>query len=212
MIAVRELHIVQGQFSLTDVSLTIPRGEYGILMGRTGCGKTTVLESVCGLRSIRGGTIELDGRDVTNLKPAERGIGYVPQDDALFTTMSVRDNLAFALDIRKWPRGDIEERVGELAAMLGIGHLLDRFPKGLSGGEARRVALGRALACHPPTLCLDEPLSALDHDTSIEVCDLLADVKTKLGVTVLHITHDRNEAARLADHLLLLQDGKIQRA
>ena len=209
MIQIKDLTVQAGAFRLENVSLTIPTGAYGILMGKTGCGKTTLLEAVCGLKRVVRGTIVLGDQDVTALKPAERGIGFVPQDAALFTTMTVYEHLAFALRVRKWPEEPTRTRVRELAAVLGIDGLLGRLPRGLSGGEMQRVALGRALSFRPRILCLDEPLSALDHDTREEICGLLATVQKEFGVTVLHITHDPHEAARLAQHIFRMQDGAI---
>ncbi len=210
MIQVEDLTLRVGSFALRDVSFAIPTGGYGFLMGKTGSGKTTVLEAVCGLKPALAGRILLMGRDVTQLKPAARGIGYVPQDGALFSAMSVRGHLAFALTIRHWPEEAIRERVDELAALLGLTALLDRTPEGLSGGEAQRVALGRALAFRPEVLCLDEPLSALDDETHAEMCDVLRNVRERTGVTVLHVSHSLREAERLADRVFLLQDGQIR--
>jgi molybdate/tungstate transport system ATP-binding protein len=209
VITVSSLAIQMGSFSLENISFEIPDGGYAALMGRTGAGKTTILEAICGLRSVVSGTIELAGRDVTSLKPAERGIGYVPQDGALFSTMSIRDHLAFSLVVRKWSKSAIDSRVSELVELLGIAHLLDRKPAGLSGGEEQRVSLGRALAFRPAILCLDEPLSALDDQTRAEMYELLAHVRQHTGVTTLHITHNQSEAASLADQLLVLEDGQI---
>ena len=191
------------------VSLEVPRGEYGILMGRTGSGKTTLLEAICGLRSVVGGRILLMGRDVTRSKPAERGIGFVPQDGAIFPTMKVRDQIGFALTIRKWQRTDIQRRVAELADLLGISSLLERKPEGLSGGERQRIALGRALAANPGVLCLDEPLSALDDATRDDMYSLLKSVREHAGVTTLHITHSRSEARRLGDVVFLINNGEV---
>jgi molybdate/tungstate transport system ATP-binding protein len=179
-------------------------------MGRTGAGKTTLLEALCGLKPMAGGTIHLNGRDVTRLKPAERGIGYVPQDRALFQTMTVREHLAFALVIRKADRDVTKDRVTELSRLLGIEHLLDRKPHGLSGGEAQRVALGRALSVRPGTLFLDEPLTALDDETRQEMYALLAQVRQSTGVTILHVTHNLEEARQLADRIFRLQNGKVE--
>jgi ABC-type sugar transport system ATPase subunit len=162
------------------------------------------------LRQVTAGRIWLGEREVTGLKPSERGIGFVPQDGALFETMSVREHLGFALLIRKQNRPAIEQRVAELAELLGIETLLDRMPEGLSGGERQRVALGRALAARPGILCLDEPLSALDEATRDEMYVLLESVREKTGVTTLHITHNRGEAIRLADVVLLLENGTIR--
>lgn len=210
MINLRDVTVHAGDFRLENISLAVPAGEYAILMGRTGCGKTTLMEAICGLKRVVTGTITVVDRDVTTLKPAERGIGFVPQDGALFTTMTVYEHLAFALHIRRWSKSDIDHRVRELARLLGIDGLLKRRPYGLSGGESQRVALGRALSFHPRVLCLDEPLSALDHDTRVDICELLAAIRRELGVTVLHITHDPNEATRLAQHLFRLDGGRIQ--
>lgn len=209
MIGVTDLSLSQGDFSLKDVNLVVPDGEYGVLMGRSGCGKTTVLEVVCGLRPFIAGDVKVSGRSVGHLKPAERGIGYVPQDRALFPTMRVRDQIAFSLIVRSWTQAEIASRVDELAELLGITNLLDRMPFGLSGGEAQRVALARALAFRPSALCLDEPLSALDEDLHDEICDLLADVHRQTGVTVLHITHSHSEAKRLAGVHFRMEKGAI---
>ncbi|HEX9114458.1 MAG TPA: ABC transporter ATP-binding protein, partial [Anaerolineae bacterium] len=199
MIAVDHLTVRAGDFALEDVTLEVPTGQYAVLMGRTGSGKTTLLEALCGLKPVAGGTIRLNGRDVTRLKPAERGIGYVPQDRALFQTMTVREHLAFALVLHRAERDAIRHRVAELSRLLGIESLLERRPAGLSGGEAQRVALGRALSVRPGILCLDEPLSALDDETRQEMCSLLRSVRQSTGVTILHVTHNPNEAEQLAD-------------
>ena len=209
MIEVKDLVVQTGSFRLEDVSFYIPTGAYGVLMGRTGSGKTTLLETVCGLKRVLAGDIVLGGRNVTHLKAADRGIGYVPQDGALFQRMTVREHLEFALRIRGWRRDDVENRVMEKAALLGIEKLLHRKPLGLSGGEQQRVALGRALSFLPKFLCLDEPLSALDEDMRKEMCELLIRVKNETGVTVLHVTHNRSEAAMLADQLVELVNGKV---
>ena len=209
MIVVKALNVRAASFALHDISFEIPNGAYGVLMGKTGSGKTTLLEALCGLRAPLGGTIEFMGRDVTHLKPAERGIGYVPQDRALFSTMTIREHLAFALELRKWSDADIAKRVGELAELLGIAKLLHRKPLGLSGGEAQRVALGRALSCRPGVLILDEPLSALDDETRQEMYALLKIVREQSHVTALHITHSRSEAQLLGDTLLKLEDGAV---
>ena len=210
MIQLENLCLRNGSFELNDLSATIPSESYGILMGRTGCGKTTILEAICGLRPyVFSGTIRLNDSDVTHLKPAERGIGYVPQDSALFETMSIFENVAFALRLRKWTETDIEKRVHELAELMGITTLLGRRPFGLSGGEAKRVALARALVASPGVLCLDEPLSALDEQTHGEICDLLSELHREINVTILHITHSSTEARRLGETFLRLEDGKL---
>ena len=211
MIQVTGLCVQAGEFRLDNVSFSVPAGSYAILMGRTGCGKTTILESVIGLRKISAGAIRIGATDVTQLNPALRGIGYVPQDGALFSRMSVRDHLAFALYARNAAKKLIDERVAELSELLGITHLLDRRPQGLSGGEAQRVALGRALSFRPQVLCLDEPLSALDQDTRRQMCALLADIRRKTRVTTLHVTHNAEEAEQLADIVFRVDQGQVVR-
>lgn len=212
VIVVENLSLRQGDFAIEGVGFSIPRGQYAVVMGKTGSGKTSLLEAICGLRPIQTGVIRLMNREVQALRPALRGIGYVPQDGALFTTMTVRDHLEFSLKLRKWPAKKIEDRVDELAQLLGIPHLLSRYPRGLSGGESQRVSLGRALAAHPGILCLDEPLSALDDDTRQEMYDLLKTVQQKTEVTTLHVTHSLEEAAMLADLVLHVHDRQVETA
>jgi len=210
MIQVDALTLQVGSFRLADLSFAIPAGQYGVLMGKTGCGKSTVLEAVCGLRTIQVGRIVLDDCDATELPPAERRVGYVPQDLALFPTHTVEQHLRFALDLRRWRADEIAERVAELADLLGIRSLLHRYPRGLSGGESQRVALGRALSFRPRVLLLDEPLSALDEETRDEIIALLRSVQRATGVTVLHVTHNPREAETLADVRFRLRDGVLR--
>jgi len=198
-----------GNFRLDDISVSIPTGSYGVLMGRTGCGKTTLLEIICGLRRPLGGRVVIGDHDVTHELPAARGVGYVPQDGAMFPTMTVREQLGFALRLRRRPSAEIVERVDQLATELGLTALLDRLPQGLSGGERQRVALGRALAARPKVLLLDEPLGALDEELRDDLAALLRRVQREHGVTALHITHSRAEAELLADVLFRLADGRI---
>ena len=209
MIDVINLSIRVGDFALDGINFHVPSGNYGILMGKTGSGKTSIIESMCGLLKPTSGTIKIMGRDVTHLKPSSRGIGFVPQDGALFSTMTVRNHLGFGLSIRKWDRKRIKKRVVELAETLRILHLLDRVPYGLSGGERQRVSLGRALSYYPNVLCLDEPFSALDDETREDMYQLLKLIIDQTGIIIFHITHSYHEARRLADKIFRIENGKI---
>jgi len=175
-------------------------------MGASGCGKTTIMEALCGLRRITDGTIHLDSRDITHLRPGERGIALVPQDNVLFPHLTVREHLAFGPSIQGWPKKEINQRTEELAEQLGITPLLHRTPTGLSGGEAKRIALGRALATRPSLLCLDEALTGLDDDTYREILDLLKKTIAETTLTTLHITHNQTEASQLADTIIKVSE------
>ncbi len=212
MVELENVTIHSGPFTLTGISLAVDTGQYAVLMGQTGQGKTTILEAICGLRAVANGRILLDGVEVTSLHPADRGVGYVPQDLALFPTLSVREHLEFALRVRGTESATINNRVHEFAELLGIGPLLGRLPQRLSGGESQRVALGRALAFHPQVLLLDEPLSALDEETRYEMYALLKRVQRLTGVTTLHVTHSTAEARALAQQLLILEGGQVRAA
>jgi ABC-type sugar transport system ATPase subunit len=210
MIALDNVGLQLGEFQLSGISLDVAAGQYAVLMGRTGCGKTSLLEAICGLRAVSHGRILCRGSDVTQWDPADRQMGYVPQDLALFPTFTVREHLAFALRIRRAAATLVRERVDEMAQLLGIGALLDRTIHGLSGGERQRVALGRALSFHPSVLLLDEPLSALDEATRQDMYVLLKSLQARTGVTTLHVTHSREEARRLADRVFVLENGELR--
>ena len=204
MIELKNITIRVGQMLLENLSFRIETGEYAVVMGKTGIGKTTILESICGLRSVHSGSILINQIDVTHWSPADRNVGYSPQDLALFPTMTVRQHLEFALKIRNRPAQEITGRVKELAGLLEIEPLLNRNVKGLSGGEAQRVALGRALSFGPSVLLLDEPLSALDADTRQSTQELLRNLNKVTGVSVLHVTHSQDEAEMLGDRVIRL--------
>ncbi len=196
-------------FELRDICVEIPARTYAVLMGPTGCGKTTLLEILCGLRTPAAGRVILEGRDVTGLEPHRRGIGYLPQDLALFPNKRVRGQIGFAPRLRGEAKDAVEKQVWGLAQDLGITHLLDRLPDLLSGGEKQRVALARALAARPKVLLLDEPLSALDEGTRAEATLLLKGLQVRHGLTVLHVTHSRAEAEALGQMRLRLEGGSI---
>ena len=209
MIALRDVSIRSGPMVLKGVQLSVSTGQYAVLMGATGQGKTTILEAVCGLRSVIAGQVLIGHVDMTRWKPANRGVGYVPQDLALFPTMSVREHLEFALRLRRQSAAYIQQRVAELAYVLDIEPLLTRGVRHLSGGEAQRVALGRAIAFDPQVLLLDEPLAALDEATRHRLCDVLRSIQRSRGLTTLHITHNRQEARWLADRLFVIENRQV---
>lgn len=209
MIRLENISWTTGAFTLREVSFTVPAGRYGVLMGRTGTGKTSLLEILCGLRMPESGRLWLGSREVTHELPGARGIGYVPQDGALFPTMNVREQIGFGLRMQRETAKEIARRVEELAAEVRVSHLLDRKPQGLSGGEKQRVALARALVLRPAVLLLDEPLASLDEETQDGLIELLRGTQLQHEITVLHVTHSRREAEALGDVRLRLQDGKV---
>ena len=209
MIELKDVTITAGKFELKGISFSVNAGDHAVLMGQTGRGKTTILEAICGLRSVAAGRIVVNNRDITDWLPGDRGIGYVPQDLALFPTLSVAEHLSFALRLRKRPPTEVAGRVNEMANVLGIQHLLSRSVKALSGGESQRVALGRALSFRPSVLLLDEPFSALDETTRADMHSLLKNVTQSYDITTLHVTHSSLEAQTLANRRFVLNDGLI---
>lgn len=205
MIELESVCIRAGEFVLPDVSFKVHDGEYTVIMGRTGIGKTTILEAIAGLRTVERGVIRIGGADVTRWTPGNRNVGYVPQDLCLFPTLNVEQQICFAMKIRFFGRRACERKADELAELLGIQHLLRRSIEGLSGGEAQRVALARALSFGPSILLLDEPLSALDSETRGSMQTLLREINQKTGVSVLHVTHNQEEADALADSCIWLR-------
>jgi ABC-type sugar transport system ATPase subunit len=208
MLILEKVTVKVGQFILPEFSLEIAEGECVALMGPSGCGKTTLMETICGLRSgMSGGRILLGGGDITGFPPGARGIGLVPQDVALFPTLKVREQLEFGPRLHGWDLAGVRERVEGLASELGLENLLDRVPQGLSGGEARRVALGRALALKPRLLCLDEALTGLDEERHDEVLQVIRRMIKRERVTALHVTHSRREAEAIADRVVVMGEG-----
>lgn len=209
MIRLQNISWKAGAFALDNVSFNVPAATYAVLMGRTGTGKTSLVEIICGLRTPQSGQVWLNDRDVTRMPPGLRGLGFVPQDGALFPTLTVAEQIGFALRIQKAPSASIDSTVRELAAEMAITHLLDRRPPGLSGGEKQRVALARALAAKPGVLLLDEPLAAVDEDTQSDLIHLLKRTQQQHQITVLHVTHSRREAEGLADLRLRLENHAV---
>jgi len=209
MIEIKNLTVDLGTFQLQDVNLKIEPGEYFIILGPTGSGKTILLESIAGLYPIKSGEIWLNGREVTKLEPEKRGIGFVYQDYALFPHLSVKDNLLFGLKQTKQPKTELHSIVDWIAGLLGVTHLLKRKPETLSGGERQKVALARALCISPQVLLLDEPLSALDPHTREGVQQELREIHRRLETTIIHVTHDFEEAIALGDRIAILSEGRI---
>lgn len=202
MLRLENISIRQGDFSIENYNLHVLPKEYVVLMGKTGCGKTTILEVVCGLRKPQSGKVFVAGRDITSLAPADRNIAYVPQDAVMFEMMNVAENIMFPLKLRKWPKQERRQRCEYLCELMGITHLLNRSVEKLSGGEKQRVALARALSFEPHLICLDEPMSALDEETRPQMYELIRKLRRELDFTALHVSHSLSEAQALADRIV----------
>jgi sn-glycerol 3-phosphate transport system ATP-binding protein len=196
--------------AVDDLSITAEDGEFLILVGPSGCGKTTALRMVAGLEKPTSGSISIGGEDITDLSPRERDIAMVFQNYALYPHMSVYKNLAFGLKQRKTPKAEIQRRVRDVSAMLGLDDLLGRKPGQLSGGQRQRVAMGRALVREPKAFLLDEPLSNLDAKLRVQVRADLKQLHRRLGVTTIYVTHDQVEAMTLGDRIAVMSNGRLQ--
>jgi len=192
------------------LTLDVPDGEFMILVGPSGCGKTTALRLVAGLETATSGSITIAGKNVTHLSPRDRDIAMVFQNYALYPHMTVYKNLAFGLRQRKTARAEVERRVTEVSAMLGLDELLGRRPAQLSGGQRQRVAMGRALVREPKAFLLDEPLSNLDAKLRVQMRAELKRLHQRLSITTIHVTHDQVEAMTLGDRLAVMRAGKLQ--
>ncbi|HEV7263520.1 MAG TPA: sn-glycerol-3-phosphate ABC transporter ATP-binding protein UgpC [Falsiroseomonas sp.] len=203
---------VKKQFGATQVlhgiDLDVEDGEMIVVVGASGCGKSTLLRIVAGLETPTSGTVRIDGRDVTKLEPADRDIAMVFQNYALYPHMSVFENMAYGLKIRRMPTAEIRRRVGEAAEMLEISALLDRKPRQLSGGQRQRVAMGRAVVREPKLFLFDEPLSNLDAKLRVQMRAEIRRLQKRLGVTSLFVTHDQVEAMTLGDRLVVMHQGR----
>ncbi len=196
--------------TLKDIALKIDAGEFLILVGPSGCGKSTLMNCIAGLENITGGEILVDGEDISQASPKDRDIAMVFQSYALYPTMSVRDNIAFGLKMRKVPAAKIEEEVARVAKLLQIEPLLERKPAQLSGGQQQRVAMGRALARRPKIYLFDEPLSNLDAKLRVEMRTEIKLMHQRLKTTTVYVTHDQIEAMTLGDKVAVMKDGVIQ--
>ncbi|MBP1691272.1 MAG: glycerol-3-phosphate transporter ATP-binding protein [Bacteroidetes bacterium] len=196
--------------AVRDVSTTINDQEFVVLVGPSGCGKSTVLRMIAGLEEISEGTISIDGRVVNDVAPKDRDIAMVFQNYALYPHMTVYDNLAFGLKLRKYSKPEIDQRVREAAKILGIDSYLDRKPKALSGGQRQRVALGRAIVRQPKVFLFDEPLSNLDANLRVQMRTEISRLHHKLKTTMIYVTHDQIEAMSMGDRIVVMRDGVVQ--
>ncbi len=201
-----------GVTAVKGIDLEIGDGEFVVLVGPSGCGKSTTLRMVAGLEEISGGTIAIGDRVVNDVAPKDRDIAMVFQNYALYPHMSVYKNMAFGLKLRKTPKAEIDRRVREAAAILGIEPLLDRKPKALSGGQRQRVAVGRAIVRDPKCFLFDEPLSNLDAKLRVETRAELKRLHHRLQTTTIYVTHDQEEAMTLGDRVVVMSEGEIQQA
>jgi ABC-type sulfate/molybdate transport systems ATPase subunit len=207
---VQEIALRAGSFALGPLTLSVGDGEYLIVLGPTGAGKTLTLEAIAGLRPLDAGRVLMDRQDMTAAPPEARRIGFLYQDSLLFPHLSVRDNLAYGA--HRLPRAERAAAVARLAGLLGIEPLLGRMPRGLSGGERQRVGLARALATNPTLLLLDEPMAALDPNSRHALRDRLRALHRELGTTTIHVTHNFSEAIALGDRVAVLIDGRVLQA
>jgi multiple sugar transport system ATP-binding protein len=195
---------------LHGVDVEIADGEFCVLVGPSGCGKSTLLRMVAGLEEIGGGDIAIGGRVVNKVPPRQRDIAMVFQNYALYPHMTVRDNMAFSLKLAHAPRAAIEERVSRAAGILGLGALLDRYPRQLSGGQRQRVAMGRAIVRDPQVFLFDEPLSNLDAKLRVNMRAEIKDLHQRLRTTTVYVTHDQIEAMTMADRIVVMQAGRVE--
>ena len=209
MIEVRDLAHTNGDFRLGTLSFSLQAGEYFVVVGPTGAGKTMLLECIVGLHANRTGSVWIEGQDVSSWMPEERNIGYVPQHYALFPFLSVKENILFPLHLRGRPDQSYLSRFREIVDLLRIGHILERNTQGLSGGEQQRVALARALVMGPKLLLLDEPYAALHAGLRRKLWVEMRLVHARLGTTVIHVTHDLEEAFILGERAAVLIEGRI---
>lgn len=209
-----ELRSIQKSFGSTTVihgvDLQVEHGEFVVFVGPSGCGKSTLLRMIAGLDEPTSGTVLIDGHEVNHIGAADRGCAMVFQSYALYPHMSVYANMAFGLENAKAPRAEIDRKVGEAATMLRLDHLLQRRPTQLSGGQRQRVAIGRAIVRNPKIFLFDEPLSNLDAELRVSMRTELRDMHSRLGATMIYVTHDQVEAMTMADKIVVLRNGRIE--
>jgi multiple sugar transport system ATP-binding protein len=198
-----------GVVAVDDVSLTVRDGDFMVLVGPSGCGKSTLLRMIAGLEDVTTGSVLIDSSDVTDLAPRHRDVAMVFQSYALYPHMTVRENMAYGLKVRRAPKTEIARRVQDVAGLLGLGELLDRRPAQLSGGQRQRVAMGRAIVREPKAFLMDEPLSNLDAKLRVSMRASLAQLHSRLGVTTIYVTHDQTEAMTLGHTVAVMRSGRI---
>src|SRR5205809_3014026 len=196
--------------AVNNVSLTIENQEFLVLVGPSGCGKSTTLRMMAGLEEVSRGTISIDGKVVNDVEPKNRDVAMVFQNYALYPHMTVYENMAFGLKLRRYPRAEIDLRVSQAAEILGITPLLDRLPKALSGGQRQRVAVGRAIVRQPKAFLFDEPLSNLDAQMRVKMRVEMSKLHQRLAATMVYVTHDQVEAMTMGDRIAVMKDGLIQ--
>ncbi|MCY0148592.1 sn-glycerol-3-phosphate ABC transporter ATP-binding protein UgpC [Hoeflea sp. G2-23] len=195
---------------LHDVDITVADGEFVVLVGPSGCGKSTLLRMIAGLESISGGTIRIDGKSVNNVAAKNRDIAMVFQSYALYPHMTVRENMSFSLKLKGVSKDVISEQVDRAAGILGLGELLNRYPKQLSGGQRQRVAMGRAIVRDPSVFLFDEPLSNLDAKLRVAMRAEIKSLHQRLKTTVVYVTHDQIEAMTMADKIVVMSGGRVE--
>jgi len=195
---------------LHGVSVDIADGEFVILVGPSGCGKSTLLRMIAGLETITGGEIRIGSRVVNNVPPKERDIAMVFQNYALYPHMTVAENMAFSLKLKRAPKSEIQQKVNRAAEILGLSKLLDRYPRQLSGGQRQRVAMGRAIVRDPQVFLFDEPLSNLDAKLRVAMRSEIKALHQRLATTTVYVTHDQVEAMTMADRIVVMQDGRVE--
>lgn len=209
MLKIQNLNKNLGEFTLKNINFQIEKGEYFVLLGPSGTGKSIILETIAGLYKPDYGRIYFNEIDLTNEYPENRGIGFVYQDYVLFPHISVKENIIFGLKQKKLSKSEINKKLDDILSMFNIRHLINRKPLTLSGGEKQRVAIARAIITSPKILLMDEPLSSLDPKTKEEFIYMLKDIHNKRKNTVIHVTHDFNEALFLADKIAVINNGTI---
>ena len=209
LLRIENLSTDLGQFKLENINLNVKNNEYFVILGPTGAGKTILLETIAGIYSSKKGRIFLNQRDITHIPPKDRNISIVYQDFMLFPHLNVKQNIEFSLKVKKCEKREIEDKVDKIVELLSISHLLDRYPNTLSGGEQQKTSIARAIITEPEILLLDEPLGSLDPPTREDLSGEIKIIQKRLGIKVLHVTHNYSEAIQLGDRIAILREGRI---